>query len=110
MFQLQGFPCFSNNFSMFWLHSFPVLFNIFSLFNLQGFPFFTKKSYLQEFPCISYNYRVFPALIAPFPCFGNIVSCLVYRVTPVLLTIQIYRDFPVLVRTFYGLITGVSLL
>ena len=113
MFQLQGFPCFSNNFSLFWLHSFSVLLAFFPCLLYKVFPVLLKTQIYRDFPVLvttflCSNYRVFPALITPFPCFDCIISlfyqhffpCLIYRVFPVLLKIQIYRDFPVLVTTF----------
>ena len=79
MFQLQGFSCFSNNFSLFWLHSFPVLITFFPCLLYRVFYVLLKSQIYRDFPLLvttflCFNYRVFPALITPFPCFGYIIS------------------------------------
>ena len=71
----------------------PVQWTGISLYWLKTFMF-----QLQGFPCFSNDFSLFwlhsfCVLLAFFPC-------LLYRVFPVLLKTQIYRDFPLLVTTF----------
>jgi hypothetical protein len=85
MVQLQGFPCFNNTFPLFWLHYFPALLTFFPLSNLQGFPCLIYRVFpnllkiqiYRDFPVLVktflwFNYRVFPVLTTPFPCFGSV--------------------------------------
>ena len=82
MFQLQGFPCFINNFSLFWLHSFPVLKTFFPCLLYRVFYVLLKSQIYRDFPLLvttflRFNYRVFPALITYFPCFSCIFHCFI---------------------------------
>ena len=82
MFQLQGFSCFINNFSLFWLHSFPVLLTFFPCLLYRVFPVLLKTQIYKDFPVLittflCFNYRVFPGLKTPFPFFVTLFPCLV---------------------------------
>ena len=51
-----------------------------------------------SFQC--FYYRIFPALVTTFPCFGYIFSLLDLRGFLFFLKFQTYRDFPVLATIF----------